>query len=58
VIKNTTNKKITNIEYLDTIPQIFSSEKTMEYRIKIGDKNITRKIEPLSTGEYDIHFTG
>lgn len=34
IIKNTTNATIRNIEYLDTIPKIFSLEKTQKYTIK------------------------
>ena len=55
-IKNTGNTMLKNIQYLDTIPQIFSSEKTETYTITINEKTITRDFQYLQNGEYDALF--
>lgn len=57
-IKNTSPTTIKNIEYLDTIPQIFSLEKTLKYTIKIGSTSTDRPFEPIAAGDYDMHFVG
>ena len=57
-IKNTSSVAIKNIEYLDTIPKIFSLEKTVRYNIKVGGSSTDRVFESLSSGDYDMHFVG
>jgi hypothetical protein len=57
-IKNTTNTTIKNIEYLDTLPKVFSSEKTQKYTIKIGNTMVNKTFEPLSSSDYDMYFVG
>jgi uncharacterized repeat protein (TIGR01451 family) len=55
-IKNTTNTTVKNIEYLDTIPKIFSLEKTQKYSVKIGNTVVNKTFDPLVTGDYDMYF--
>lgn len=56
IIKNITNQPIKNIEYLDTIPRIFSSEKTQKYYVTINGKTITRDFEAVGDNEFDAYF--
>lgn len=58
-IQNTTNQPIKNIEYLDTIPKIFSLQKTQKYTIKIGNGGgVDRDFEPIGDNQYDAYFIG
>ncbi len=56
-IRNTTASTIKDIEYLDTLPKIFSVESTQKYSVRIWNTSIDRPFEPITSGEYDIHFT-
>ncbi len=57
-IKNTSPVAIKNIEYLDSIPKIFSLEKTTKYSIKMGGSSTDRVFDSRSSGDYDMHFVG
>ncbi len=57
-IKNNTTSIIRNIEYLDTIPRIFSSEKTQKYDVTIGGTKTTRDFETVGDNEFDAYFVG
>ena len=46
-IENTSASTIKNIEYLDTVPKIFSLEKTLKYRVKVGNTNNERSVESI-----------
>ncbi len=54
-IKNTTAKKISNTEYLDTIPKIFDTENTKKYKILLDGKSEERDFRILSD-DYDALF--
>lgn len=56
-IKNNTTKTIKNIEYLDTLPKIFSIENTKKYSVRIWDTSIERQFETIPWGEYNMHFS-
>ncbi len=58
MIKNTTAFPIRNIEYLDTVPGIFSLEKTLKYTVTTNNTTVERSMESLSTDEYDAYFLG
>ncbi|MBC7503535.1 VCBS repeat-containing protein [Candidatus Gracilibacteria bacterium] len=55
-IHNTSNKTMKNVEYLDTIPKIFSLESTRKYTIKKGGTSVSRDFENIGDNEYDAHF--
>ncbi len=57
-IINTTPNTIQNIKYLDTIPRIFSLEKTQTYDVTIGGTKITRNFEAVGDNEFDAYFVG
>lgn len=54
-IKNTTGKKISNTEYLDTIPEIFDRANTKKYTLVLDGKSEEREFHPLSD-DYDALF--
>lgn len=56
-IHNTRGTPITALEYLDTIPQIFSTQKTIKYSIKTGGNAIMRDFALTSSADYDAYFT-
>lgn len=57
-LKNTSGKTARNIEYLDTIPAIFSSESTQKYQVILWTETIHRDFDYLHTGDYDAYFVG
>ncbi len=57
-IKNTTMSTIRNIEYLDTVPRIFSLEKTQKYDVTIANAKVTRNFEAIGDNEFDAYFVG
>ena len=56
-IHNTRTSSATALEYLDTIPQIFSTDKTLHYTIKAGGNTIKRDFMLTSSSDYDAYFT-
>ncbi len=56
-IKNTTNSLIKSWEYLDTIPEIFSTENTLKYTIKQWNNTVTRDFTLATSSDFDAHFT-
>lgn len=56
-IHNTSTTTAKSIEYLDTIPQIFSTDKTLQYTIKNNGTTITRDFALTASSDYDAHFT-
>lgn len=45
------------MEYLDTIPTIFSTENTYKYRVKSGDTSTSGDFVLTSSSDYDTYFT-
>ncbi len=58
-INNTSSSTLSNIEYLDTIPKVFSVENTREYRI-VGwsADGSTGAFLSIGDNEFDTYFSG
>lgn len=55
-IKNTGTTTLKNIEYLDTLPRIFSHENTKNYTVTLDGKSVTRSFNAIGDVEFDAHF--
>lgn len=53
---NTSTKTLKNIEYLDVLPSIFSSENTTLYQLEMNGTSLTRDFEFLNSSDYDARF--
>jgi FG-GAP-like repeat len=56
-IENTSSQSMRSVEYLDTIPKIFSIKDTKQYSIHRSNVSISREYDAIWDNEYDAHFT-
>ncbi len=55
-LRNTGTATAKNVSYIDTIPAIFSAEKTKKYQLVLDGQVITRDFHPLESTDYDAYF--
>lgn len=55
-IRNTGTTPLTGIEYIDTVPPIFSDTDTRAYTVVSGTETITREYARAPGSEYDNYF--